>query len=213
MELTPQDLTPQDLTPHDRLRVSEAIREAEGRTDGEIVCVVARSSSDYSFYPVVWAALAALCAPWPLIELTRLTVQRIFILQLVVFIAALLVLSLPRLRMLLVPRPVQRGRAHRAAMEQFVIRGMSRTRERTGVLIFVSLAERYARIVADEGISARVPQKTWQDAVDRLIAGCRDDKIADGLVAAVEMCGAVLARQFPLRADHVNELPDKVYVI
>ena len=65
------ELTPQDLTPHDRLRVSEAIREAEGRTDGEIVCVVARSSSDYSFYPVVWAALAALCAPWPLIELTR----------------------------------------------------------------------------------------------------------------------------------------------
>ena len=202
-----------DFSAQDHRRIAEAIHDAEAQTDGEIVCVVARSSSDYTYFPIIWASLAALCAPWPLIGLTQLTVQRIFILQLLVFIITLFVLSIPRLRILLVPRVVRRSRAHRAAMEQFHIRGMSRTRERTGVLIFVSLAERYARIVADEGISARVPQKTWQDAVDRLIAGCRDDKIADGLVAAVEMCGAVLARQFPLRADHVNELPDKVYVI
>ena len=91
--------------------------------------------------------------PWPLIYVTQWSVQRIFLLQLVIFIVASLAFSWMPLRLMLVPRPVQRARAHRAALEQFVVRGVSRTRNRTGLLIFVSLAERYARIIADDGIA------------------------------------------------------------
>ena len=67
------------------------------------------------------------------------------------------------------------------------------------MLIFVSLAERYARIVADDGIAARVPQSQWQGAVDALVAHMREGRIADGFVAAIERCGAVLAEPFPGR--------------
>ena len=107
---------------------------------------------------------------------------------------------------------VRRARAHRAAVEQFFARGLTRTRERTGVLIFVSLAERYARIMADEGIASKVSNRDWQLAVDALTAHMRDGRIAQALVAAIQQCGAVLADHAPPTGAG-NELPDRIYVM
>ena len=84
----------------------------------------------------------------------------------------------------------------------------------SGILIFVSLAERYARIIADDEIAARVPQSRWQAAVDALIAHMRDGRVADGFIAAIEMCGGnELARHFPRTDASRNELPDRIYLI
>jgi len=120
-------------------------------------------------------------------------------------------LSMP-LRLALVPRPVQRARAYRAALEQFMVRGISRTRNRTGVLIFVSLAEHYARIIADEGIARKVHHSEWQAAIDALTACMRDDQIRAGFIAAIERCGDVLATHAPPDGSS-NELPDRLYVM
>src|SRR5262245_22347206 len=127
------------LTTDERKAIGDAIRAAEQRTCGQIVCVLARSSSDYSAVPIQWAAVLALFVPWPLIYLTQLTVQRIFLAQIAVFFLAALILSWTPLRMALVPRPVQRARAHRAAVEQFFLRGLANTRHRCGVLDFGSV--------------------------------------------------------------------------
>jgi putative membrane protein len=201
-----------NFTPADHEAVSAAIREAEKHTSGQIVCVLAHSSSAYAHVPILWASALALFTPWPLIHLTEWSVQRIFLLQLVVFIVAGLLFSWMPVRLWLVPRALQRVRAHRAALEQFVVRGISRTKNRTGVLIFVSLAEHYARIVADEGIAAKVQHADWQDAVDALTAHMRDGRITEGLIAAVERCGAVLATRAPPDGS-ANELPDRLYVM
>jgi putative membrane protein len=192
--------------------VATAIRAAEQKTSGQIVCVLAHSSSGYVHVPILWAVALALFTPWPLIDFTQWSVQRIFLLQLVVFIVAGLVFSWMPLRLLLVPRAVQRARAHRAAIEQFVVRGISRTKNRTGVLIFVSLAEHYARIIADEGIAVKVQNSEWQAAIDALTAHMRADQIAAGFTAAIERCGEVLAQHAPPDGSP-NELPDRLYVM
>ena len=200
------------ITKEDRAAIAAAIRAAEQRTSGQIVCVLMRSSSEYFYVPVLWAALLALITPWPLIMLTLWSVQRIFLLQVVVFAAAVTLLSWPRLRIALVPRAVRRARAHRAAVEQFFARGLTATRDRTGVLIFVSLAERYARIIADEGIAAKVSNREWQEAIDALTAHMRDGRIVQGFIAAIERCGAVLAVHAPPTGAG-DELPDRIYVM
>jgi putative membrane protein len=192
--------------------VAAAIGAAEQKTSGQIVCVLAHSSSGYVHVPILWAVALTLFTPWPLIDFTQWSVQRIFLLQLVVFIVAGLVFSWMPLRLLLVPRAVQRARAHRAAIEQFVVRGISRTKNRTGVLIFVSLAEHYARIIADEGIAAKVQTAEWQAAIDALTAHMRSDQIAAGFTAAIERCGEVLAQHAPPDGSP-NELPDRLYVM
>jgi len=201
------------LSAHDRERIAAAIHAAEARTSGQIVCVLAQNSSNSTTLPICIAAIAALALPWLLVETTALAVERILSLQVLVFVGLGILLCLPRVRATLMPRAARRAVAHRVAMEQFQIRGIARTTDRTGILIFVSLAERYARIVADEGIAARVPQKHWQGAVDALIAHMRDGRIADGFVAAVNACCGELAAHFPRTEASRNELPDRVYLI
>jgi putative membrane protein len=201
------------ISAQDRERISSAIRAAEARTSGEIVCVLAQSSTDATALPVLIAALAALALPWGLVAATTMTVQRILSLQLIVFFALLVLLCWPRVRTALMPRRARRAAAHRVAMAEFASRGIARKKDRSGILIFVSLAERYARIIADEGIAARVPQSGWQGAVDALAAHMRDGRIADGFIAAIDLCGNELATHFPRAATSRDELPDRIYVI
>ena len=111
----------------DHEAVAATIREAEKRTCGQIVCVLAHTSSSYAYIPILWASALALIIPWPLIYFTQWSVQRIFLLQLVVFIVAALAFCWMPLRMALVPRAAKRARAHRAALEQFVVRRIANT--------------------------------------------------------------------------------------
>jgi putative membrane protein len=202
-----------NISEQDRERISAAIRAAEAKTSGEIVCVLAQTSSDTTALPILLAAVVAIALPWLLVALTEFSVHRILLLQTAVFFALSVLLCLPRVRIALLPRAARRAAAHRAAMEQFVIRGIARKKDRSGILIFVSLAEHYARIVADEGIVARVPQSEWQDAVNILIANMRAGRVADGFIAAIKACGLVLTIHFPRTAMSRDELADRIYLV
>ncbi|MGJ0513355.1 TPM domain-containing protein [Methylocystis sp.] len=200
------------LTADDFERIAEAIRRAEDKTSGEIVCVLARRSSDYAFVPPLWGAFIALASPWPMLLFTDLSPREIFAAQIAVFIVTTLVASWGPARFLLTPRAVRRARAAREAIEQFFSRGVSATKARMGVLIFVSFAERYARIVADEAIAAKIGNDEWQGALDLLLKDIRRERVADGFVAAIEECARLLAKHAPPGA-HGDELPDKIYVL
>ncbi len=201
------------LSPSDQVRVRDAVAVAEARTAGEIFVVVARTSDDYRFIPLLWATLLALLVPLPLIFLTRLPVLDIYLAQLFVFIGLAIILSIPPLHMLTVPRPVKRARAHATAVEQFLARGLHTTEARTGVLVFVSIAERYAEVIADAGIAGKVSQEVWDRAVAGLIGEVRAGRLAEGLIAAVGEAGAVLAEHFPIRPDDRNELANDVILL
>lgn len=197
----------------DKARVVAAIRKAEISTAGEIFCVVARHSSDYRLMPLAWAATAALFVPLPMIYLTSWSVAAVYLLQLLVFLGAALALSHPRLRFHIVPRQAKHDRAHAEAMRQFFAQGLDKTQGRTGVLIFASAGERYAEILADAGINEKVTPDVWDEAVKTLVAEIRAGRPADGFVAAIERCGAVLAAHFPPGALQRDELPNKLLEI
>jgi putative membrane protein len=201
------------ISEHDRERIAAAIRAAEIKTSGEIVCVLADTSSDAIGLPILLATFAALAVPWALMAATALPVRNILLLQVITFIVLASVLCLPQIRVALLPRRARRALAHRVAVEQFSIRGISRKKDRNGILIFVSLAEHYARIIADVGIASKVPHAQWQGAVDTLVSECGHGRVADGFISAIEICGIVLATHFPRTADSKDELPDRIYVI
>jgi len=201
------------ISAQDRERISNAVHAAEEKTSGEIVCVLAQTSSDATALPVLIAAIVALALPWLLVAFTAMTVQRILSLQIAVFLVLVVFLCLPRIRVALMPRKARRAIAYRAAMEQFTVRGISRKKDRCGILIFVSMAERYARIIADDGIAAHVPQSEWQGAIDALVAHICEDRIADGFIAAINLCGNELARHFPRTEAKHEELPNRIYLI
>jgi putative membrane protein len=201
------------ITESDKTRIADAIRAAEARTAGEIFCVIAKHSSDYRLVPIAWAAALALLVPLPLVALTRWPAAVIYLCQLIVFVVTALALSHPKLRFHVVPRHAKHERAHSEAMRQFFAQGLDKTTQRTGVLIFASTAERYAEIIADAGINERVTPQVWNDAVGELTAAVKAGRPADGFVAAIERCGAVLATHFPPGALQRDDLPDKLLEI
>ena len=201
------------LSKDDHDRIANAIRSVEPTTAGEIVCVLAKSSSHNTTVPLLIATAAGLALPWFLIAFTAMSVERMLSLQVLLFLALLLFLSLPPIKVALLPRRTQRAIAHQAAIEQYFSRGLARNKNQAGVLIFVSLAERYARIIVGNELAARVPQSEWQAAVDALTAHMRDGRIADGFVSAVSACGKVLAQHVPADEQGGGKLPDRIYVI
>lgn len=212
-------MTARPITAEEHDRVARAISAAESRTSGEIYCVVARRSSSY-FYAAAFAAFIALLvmslgaalaleAGWLTIRLPVFVAAQI----LAVACILLLIAFFPRFRLMLVPRRMQFMRAHENAVKQFLARNVHTTADRTGVLIFVSLAERYAEVVADSGISAKVEQHEWDGVINDLIAHARRDEVAEGFVVAVNRVGEMLAEHFPPKAVNPNELDDHLVEI
>jgi putative membrane protein len=201
------------ISAEERERLANAIQDAEARTAGEIVVVVAAQASGYRSVPVLWALLAALGLPWPLIWITTLGPSQIFLAQLVVALVLSIALSLPKRRYGLVPGFMKRARAHEAATREFVARGLTRTRGRTGVLIYLAGAEHYAEIIADTGIADQVEEGVWRDTIADLLEAIKAGRAGDGLVAAVQRVGRILAEHAPPHDDDTDEIANKVILL
>jgi putative membrane protein len=136
------------------------------------------------------------------------------VLQGLLFVATALIVAIPAVRRALTPKALKRDRVRRRAAEQFLAKNLHLTRERTGVLIFVSLGERMAELIADEGIAAQVDPGVWDRAMAALVEGLKRGEPAAGYAAAIGLCADVLAERFPPRADdNPNELTDAVVVL
>lgn len=197
------------LAEEERRRIADSIRDIERRTSGELVTVIARASGGYAVFPVLAATVLALLTPavaWIFAPgLDRLVVYAI---QLGVFAAATALGLWRPLRMRIVPAAVKRRQAHRVAREQFHVLGLDQTRGRTGILLFVSAAERYVEILADRGIDEKLAPGSWTGIVADFTRHVRAGRTADGFLAALSACGAHLIAHFPRAADDRNELPD-----
>lgn len=202
------------ITPEQHQRVADAIALAETKTRAEIVVVIAHSSSTYADYWFGLSALMALATPLPLIWFTQLSAQRIYLAELAMFTAALAAFAWTPLRIALAPKVERRRRAARAANDEFVIRSVSRTRGRTGVLIYVSAAERCALVLPDVAIAERAAAGTWTKAIDVLCEAARRGDLIEGCVKAVAACGEALEADFPRRPDDpFDEMPNEIFVV
>jgi putative membrane protein len=201
------------FTPEDHAAISEAITRAEEKTCGEIVVVVAIASDGYRSFGVLWAALLALAVPMPLIFATKWPVEIIYLLQLAVFFVCIVLFQWEGLRYALVPQAVKRARAHQRAVEQFLVQNMHTTEGRTGVLIYASFAERFAEVIADNGIYRKVPASTWEDVVGELTNHLASGSTTEGFIRAIERCGKILAKHFPPGMANKNELPNHLIVL
>lgn len=218
------------LAPEDHQRVSEAIAAAERASDGEILTIVAAESDAYHDVALHWAVAAmigvlALCA-WQSAPLSGAW-DRLFggwgeeaaaghllfaamILAVLTFLGMLLLLKWRPLRLALTPGATKTRRVRRRAISLFRAAAERRTMGRTGVLIYLSLDERRAEIVADEAVARVTTPECWGDAMAELVGEIAAGRPGAGLAMAVEEVGEVLGRHFPKTNEDVNEIPDKL---
>ena len=201
------------FTPDEHAVIAGAISRAEKNTSGEIVVVVARASSSYRYFSLMCVALVALAVPLPLIHFTKWPIEYVYLLQLAVFGAGALLVQWQAFRAAITPAALKRARAHQRAVEQFVVQNLHTTQGRTGVLIYVSDAERYAEVIADNGIYTKVSPQVWDVLIAALTAHIGKGTRTEGFVAAIEICGAILAEHFPPSGDNADELPSHLIVL
>ena len=194
-------------------RVEGAIGRAESMTSGEIVPMVVDQSDAYLHVDFIGALIvqfsAFLAAIWLLPVFDYLSILAIQVLGLVVGFLAFRYLA-PMKRLCLSPR-IAEEEVFEKALRVFRELELNRTAERTGILILVSLLEHRVQVLADSGINARVKPGTWDEVVEIVLAGIKRGDLCQGLCDAIERCGEILAHDFPVQPDDVNELPDRLH--
>lgn len=210
--------------------VSDAVARAEGQSSGEIVTVIADRSDNYGDIALAWAALAAMTA------LTILALFSGFFLGLfnglrgdwngawtaggaltlaaaigiLIFMAVWLIQLWEPIKFRLIPGRVKTDRARERAMTIFKVGAERRTHGHTGIIIYLSMQEHRAEIIADKAIAEKVEPEVWGEAMAAMIEEVRQGRLAEGMIAAVDQVGKVLAQHFPRAADDKNELPDRL---
>ena len=218
------------LNEADHALVTAAVKEAEAHTSGEIVTMVARRSDSYHDVGLSWAAAAvfvalafaaafphhlrsfisALIADWDHELADWKMMTGLLGLLILKWLVVRYLLAIMPLRMVMTPRATKARRVRRRAILLFRTAAEARTRGRTGILLYLSLDEHRAEIVADAAINAKVTPDVWGEAMVALVAQLRAGKPGEGLAEAVRQMGVVLAAHFPREADDINELPDRL---
>jgi putative membrane protein len=221
------------FSPEDRARVSAAVGAAERGSNGEIVTIIADKSDSYHDVGLHYAVLAMLLVPALLAILPQSAADRtlglfaawdeavtrgallaaLFVALALTFLLVRYLLAWPALRMALTPGATKTRRVRRRAVELFRAAAERRTTGRTGILLYLSLLEHRAEIVADEAIHSKVAPEIWGEAMAALLEQVKAGRPADGMARAVEMIGAVLAEHFPVGEGDANELPDRLITL
>lgn len=213
------------FTEDEKQRIEQAIFEAEERTSAEIVPCIIDASDRYD--GTLWksAVLGGLTAMVIVLVFVRFYegwgwawIHTPWGLSLVMLgmalVASLATYTSPSLRRWLTASETLDERVHRRAMQAFVDEEVFATRERTGILIFISLFEHRIEVLGDAGINARVSADEWVAVVRRLQEAIRQDRLAEGLVDAIGMCGEMLERSgLAVRADDTDELANRVRLV
>jgi putative membrane protein len=200
------------LSEQEQARVRDAVRRAESATSGQFVTVIASAADGYRFIPTLWAALIALAVPGVGL-VAGVAYAPLYALQVIVFFTLALALRWMPLRMKLIPESVKLRRASRLAREQFITLGLHRTPNRTGVLFFVSVAEHYVEILADDGVAQAVDEGLWRQIVGDYLDAVRIGRVGEGMVKAIDDCTELMAKHFPPGEDEKNLLPDHLIQI
>ncbi|MDC7221102.1 MAG: TPM domain-containing protein [Spirochaetales bacterium] len=213
----------------DLKRIEEAVARAEKKTSGEIATALIEESSDYALQEVFFALaggalfyfIGLLCyGPLSLLVerffwdfkpiYTSLALGAGFIL---VTGLLYLVANIPGFDRFIVPKAIMAREVNRRAALHFMDAGLFDTRDRTGILIFVSRREQRVEIMADKGVNSVVDQRGWDEILNKLIEGIKADRFTDSLIEAVESCGNLLADHFPIKDDDTNELSDGLTIL
>ena len=200
------------LSMTERAQVADAIAEVERHTNAELVTVLVASSDDYRHIALLWSALAALAVAGPL-AFTPFAAPTVVAIELAVFCAVMLLLRIPAAARRAIPRAIGHWAASNMARRQFLEQRLHHTANGTGVLIFVSEAERFVEVLVDRGIARIVDDTRWQSIVDKFVTDVQRGQVAAGFLDAIAACGEILTETVPKTPDNTNELDDRLILI
>jgi putative membrane protein len=201
------------LNESDQEAVTAAINEVERETDAELVTVLTAQADNYNYIPLVWAGILALLVPgicnyfgsWFGADVLMLVQWGTFVLLSLLF-------RTPGINTRLIPRQVRYWRASNLARRQFLEQNLHHTKGGTGMLIFVSEAERYVEILVDQGIADVLDNSVWEGIVADFTVKVRQGQTRQGFLDCIAACGKLLKEHVPATHER-NELPNHLVIL
>ena len=200
------------LTEKQKDSLEERIRAIESRTDAEIVMVLAKRSDNYGYAPTLLAACTSMLIPlaslfWPF----WLSLSEVVFIQFMAFFGLTILLRIPALIRLVVPRRTKFLRASNIAMRQFLTQQVHTTKDNLGLLIFVSELEHYIEIIPDHGLK-RIENTVWEMAITNAIPLLQRGRVEESFKSIIDLIGSELVEHFPKTRDKA-ELPNRLIEI
>jgi putative membrane protein len=218
-----------NFTNEEREKIKTSVKEAESKTSGEIATAFIKESDNYAVFELTFAVIIGLVyfivitffansieesikqMSWEYSSqhLLMLYGFSTFLVIAVVYLLA----NIPFIDRLIVPKSVMQRKVNQRAVRHFMESGVYNTKDRTGILIFISYLERRVELLADKGISEKIPREKWDAIVLHIIDGIKTNQLVKHLSESIRECGNLLAEHFPIQPDDVNELKDDIHIL
>lgn len=217
------------LSKDDMKKIGSAVKKAESKTSGEIATAMIKESYDYAIYELMFAMIIGLLyfvimmffagsiEQWLQGKFWDYSVNYLVMfygfstfIMITIFYFIGNISSIDRL---IVPKKIRNQKVQERATSYFMESGIYNTKDRTGILIFISIMERRVELLADSGINEKISPEKWQNIVDNIIEGIKQKDITARLTESINECGDLLAKHFPIQADDKNELTDDIDIL
>jgi len=209
------------LTEEEKREIETCVKEVEKNTSGEIVPLVVSASYHYPMSNMIGALIFGLLISvvLTLVFSIRKSWGGVTALDLWLFPAVFavsfllfheLIKRISWLKRIFITKAEINEEVEEAALTSFYRNGLNNTRDRTGILIFISVFERRAFVLADEGINAKVDTGVWQEIVGTVVQGIRQRRQAQGICRAVRRCGDLIRKAFPIKSGDTDELDNLI---
>ncbi len=217
------------ITNEEKEIIKNAVKNAESKTSGEIAVAFIKESSSYAIYELVFAVIAGFIyfviltffanniENWLQNKFWDYNIVHIisfYGFSTFIFISVgYFIANISYIDRLITLKTIMKNKVHQRALRYFIESGISYTKERTGILIFISILEHRVELIADKGINQKIEPAEWNRIIAYIIEGIKKDKITQHLSNAVAECGNLLAKHFPIKKDDINELEDDIKIL
>ena len=218
-----------NLKKDDLKKINSAVKDAESKTSGEIATAIIKESYNYAVYELLFAVIVGFIyfvVIMFFVGSIENWLQSLFwdyhIGYLLIFygFSTFLVIALfyflgniSTIDRLIVSKKIKWQKVKERALRYFMESGVYNTKDRTGILIFISILEKRVELLADSGINKKIPPEKWQSIVDNIIEGIKKKNVTSYLIESINECGKLLAQHFPIQADDINELSDEIDIL
>lgn len=210
-------------------KVTESVKSAESKTSGEISVAFIKESNDYAKYELLFAMIIGFVYTGIVIFFrsgVESLIKNLFwdfstshlilfygISPFVIITLFYLAANISVVNRLIIPKNVMDKKVRERASRYFSEAGITNTRDRTGILIFLSFLERRVVLLADIGINSKVFAKRSPEIISNITTGIRMGKTVEKLTESIKLCGELVSQDFPIKPDDLNELKDDATIL
>lgn len=198
------------LSENEKELISKEIELLESKSSAELVAVITKQSDNYNFETIfislIFTTLISIISLF--FELSAIKFFQIEVLSFLIFY--FLFNKFNKTLLSFLPKQYKYQKAQEYAIHQFTSLGLNSTKTKQVIMFFVSLDEKYVKIVTDSAISSKIDNSYWQNIVDEFIKDVKRNEFANGYIKAIKACNEILIKEFPIKNDDINELPNEV---